>query len=189
MTGRELFRKSKKILIVLVRIISFLPYRLRLWIFTKHRNFGGYYGLASRYIPLKSICKYVGDNVSIHPNVYMFNIQNLCIGSNVSIHPMSYIDSVGGLIIEDNVSIAHGTSIMTSNHEYSNTEVPIKYQGIRTASTKIEEDVWIGAKVMVLAGVTISHGCVIGAGSVVTKSTKSFGVYMGVPAKLYKSRL
>lgn len=52
----------------------------------------------------------------------------------------------------------------------------------------IEDDVWIGAGVKVLDGVTIAQGCVIGANSVVTKSTEPYGIYVGVPARKIKSR-
>lgn len=52
----------------------------------------------------------------------------------------------------------------------------------------IEDDVWIGAVVKVLDGVTIAQGCVIGANSVVTKSTEPYGIYVGIPARKIKSR-
>lgn len=52
----------------------------------------------------------------------------------------------------------------------------------------IEDDCWLGANVTVLKGVTIKEGCVIGAGSVVTKSTEPYGVYIGVPARKVKNR-
>ena len=56
------------------------------------------------------------------------------------------------------------------------------------APTKIGSDVWIGTKAVVRDGVTIGHGCVIGAGAVVTKDTEPYGIYVGVPAKLTRYR-
>ena len=50
----------------------------------------------------------------------------------------------------------------------------------------IEDDVWIGSGVKILDGVVIGKGCVIGANAVVTKSTESYGVYVGVPAHKIK---
>jgi acetyltransferase-like isoleucine patch superfamily enzyme len=50
--------------------------------------------------------------------------------------------------------------------------------------TIIEHDVWLGAKVNVMPGVTIGHGSIIGTGSVVTKDVPAFSVAAGVPAKV-----
>ena len=69
---------------------------------------------------------------------------------------------------------------------FSDRNVPITYQDLENKGIIIEDDVWIGAGVRILDGVTIARGCVIGAGSVVTKSTEEFGVYVGVPARLIK---
>ena len=56
------------------------------------------------------------------------------------------------------------------------------------AHTKIGSDVWIGTKAVIRDGVTVGHGCVIGAGAVVTKDTEPYGIYVGVPAKLTRFR-
>lgn len=56
------------------------------------------------------------------------------------------------------------------------------------AQTTIGSDVWIGTKAVIRDGVTIGHGCVIGAGAVVTKDTEPYGIYVGVPAKLMRFR-
>lgn len=47
----------------------------------------------------------------------------------------------------------------------------------------IENGCWIGGNVTILPGVVISEGCIIGAGSVVTKNTEKNSLYVGVPAK------
>ena len=46
----------------------------------------------------------------------------------------------------------------------------------------LEDDVWIAATVTVTADTRIARGCVIGANAVVTKDTRSMGLYTGVPA-------
>jgi acetyltransferase-like isoleucine patch superfamily enzyme len=55
-------------------------------------------------------------------------------------------------------------------------------------SITIKNDVWIGTKVILMPGVTVENGCVIGAGSVVTKDCKPYGIYAGNPAKLIRYR-
>ena len=47
----------------------------------------------------------------------------------------------------------------------------------------IGDDVWIASNAAVLPGVTVAKGCVIGAGTVVTKSTEPYSVYLGSPAR------
>jgi acetyltransferase-like isoleucine patch superfamily enzyme len=58
---------------------------------------------------------------------------------------------------------------------------------VKSAPIVIEDDVWLGANVMVLKGVTIGARSIIGAGSVVTKSIPSDCIAAGTPAKVIKS--
>ena len=52
----------------------------------------------------------------------------------------------------------------------------------------IEDDVWLGAGVIVLKGVRIGRGAVVGAGSVVTKNIESLAIVVGVPARVVGRR-
>jgi len=59
-------------------------------------------------------------------------------------------------------------------------------QGVSTAPIVIEDEAWIGANVVVLAGVTIGKHCIIAAGSVVTKDVPPYSVAVGNPARVLK---
>ncbi len=61
-----------------------------------------------------------------------------------------------------------------------------KYPPIKT--TRIGNDVWIGARVMIKTGVRIGDGAIIGAGSVVTRDVPPFAIVGGTPAKLIRMR-
>lgn len=52
----------------------------------------------------------------------------------------------------------------------------------------IEDDVWVGARVIILQGVTIGRGAIIGAGAVVTKRVPPYAIVGGNPAKLIRFR-
>jgi acetyltransferase-like isoleucine patch superfamily enzyme len=110
------------------------------------------------------------------------------IGNNSTINPYTVIYGQGGTSIGDFVRIAAHCTIVPSNHIIEDKEKPIYLQGLSKKGIIIENDVWIGTGVRVLDGVTIKTGCVIGAGSVLTKSTVSLSVYVGVPAKKIKNR-
>jgi maltose O-acetyltransferase len=74
-------------------------------------------------------------------------------------------------------------------HEFGETEVPIEQQkGKKDYTTILEDDVWLGLRVIVMPGITIKRGSIIGAGAVLTKSTSEYCIYGGVPAKLIRAR-
>lgn len=52
----------------------------------------------------------------------------------------------------------------------------------------VEDDVWVGANVIILKGVTIGRGCIIAAGAIVTKSLPPYTICGGIPAKVLKNR-
>lgn len=77
--------------------------------------------------------------------------------------------------------------IINNNHSFKKDNL-IRKQEEFTAPIVIGNDVWIGAKAIILPGVTIGDGAVIAAASVVNKSVMPYTVVGGVPAKLIKQR-
>jgi maltose O-acetyltransferase len=87
----------------------------------------------------------------------------------------SYID------IHEDVGLAADCVITADGHHIGSGRR--RAAGHDAKPVVIERGCWLGTKVTVLPGVTIGEGCVIGAGSVVTKSTEPNGVYVGAPAR------
>ena len=114
---------------------------------------------------------------------------SIVVGADCSINPYSVIYGDGGLIIGNGVRIAAHTVIVSANHIFSDPNEFIFKQGESRIGITIEDDVWLGAGVRVLDGVSIKRGTVVGAGSVVTKSTEPFDIFVGVPARKISSRL
>lgn len=185
--GRDKFDKYKTLIYFLSNIISVFPKKFVQVLYGLFQNKKGILGIVIRYILIRPLLHSCGDNVSIHPNVFIFHPEKLDIGSNVSIHPMSYIDAVGEISIGDDVSIAHGTTILSSSHKYD-LDVPIKDQGLTFKKTFIHNNVWIGAKATILYGLTLNSGSIIGANSVVTKNIEKNAIVGGSPAKVIKFR-
>lgn len=132
----------------------------------------------------------IGKHAIIRPtNIYGSAIgEGLKIGNNSSIGPYSYIGCSGYIEIGDNVMMSPRVSIYAENHLFDRADQTIKEQGVKREFVKIEDDCWIAANTVILAGVTIGRGSVIAAGSVVTKDIPPYSVVGGVPAKVIKSR-
>ena len=93
-----------------------------------------------------------------------------------------------GIEIGNDVSIAHDVSIISFEHVYDNLNIPIKDQGLKSKKIKINDNVWVAAKAVLLAGTVINSGAIIGASAVVTKSCEKNTIYGGIPAKAIKKR-
>jgi acetyltransferase-like isoleucine patch superfamily enzyme len=112
----------------------------------------------------------------------------LRVGNNSSIGPYGYIGCSGYIEIGDNVMISPRVSIYSENHNFSETAVPMIEQGVTRSFVKIEDDCWIAANSVILAGVTVGKGSVVAAGSIVTKDVPPYSVVAGNPAQVIKSR-
>lgn len=187
--GRDAFQKFKPLILGLATVLKVLPNSVRSKMLVRFRRTTGYKGLVIRYALLKTLAGSCGDNVSIHPDVYLFSVSRLKLGDNISIHPMCYIDASGEVDIGNDVSIAHATTILSTSHTFDDLDVPIKDQTIEKKKTTVEGNVWIGAKSTILCGNTVHSGSVIAAGAVVTHDVPANTIVAGVPARVIKERI
>lgn len=128
----------------------------------------------------------VGKNTKIQRSVYIGSGNNVVIGSNCQINELVRLDNVD---IGNNVMIARESIILGKMHESGDIHTPMNEQGVKDVKkTLIEDDVWLGLRVVVMPGVHIRKGTIVAAGAIVTKDTDAYGVYGGVPAKLIKHR-
>lgn len=90
----------------------------------------------------------------------------------------------GKCIIGNNVMMGPECMIFTKNHNTKRLDIPMCMQGnTKEEKVIIDDDVWIGARVIILPGVHISTGAIIAAGSVVTRDVEKYTIVAGVPAK------
>ena len=132
----------------------------------------------------------IGKYAIIRPsNIYGGPIgEGLTMGDNSNIGPYNYIGCSGKITIGNNVMLAPRVSIYAENHVFDHPEILIRDQGVEKKEVIIEDDCWIAANSIILAGVTIGKGSVVAAGSVVTENVPPYSVVAGVPAKWIKSR-
>lgn len=112
------------------------------------------------------------------------------IGESTSIGEFNNIRAAGGkIIIGKKCLISQFVTIVASNHNIDKKYI-IMDQGWDENKTDVTigNDVWIGAKSVILPGVTIGDGAVIAAGSIVNKDVAPYSIVAGVPAKFIKTR-
>lgn len=80
-------------------------------------------------------------------------------------------------------------AIVGADHRFDQPGVPMIFSGRpEPVETVVEDDVWIGARAIIVAGVRIERGAVIAAGSIVTKDVAAYSIVGGVPASLIRKR-
>ncbi len=136
-------------------------------------------------------CKNIrlGDNVRVDDFcVLSAGVDGINIGNYIHIAVFSSLIGAGNISLADYCNISSRVSIYSSNDDYSgasmtNPTVPSEFKNVQHAEVKIGRHVIIGAGSIVLPGVTLEEGVAVGALSLVKNDCKSFGIYMGVPAK------
>lgn len=136
----------------------------------------------------RSVFKRTGKKVNIQKNVYFGKGDKISIGDFSGVGENSILGQTDEIIIGNNVLIGPQLMIFTQNHVFGDRTKLIREQGGMPSPVIIENDVWIGARVTILAGVKISEGTVVGAGAVVTKSFPAYSILGGVPARIIGKR-
>ena len=156
--------------------------------------------------------KKIGKNVKISDKASIYNcdqieigdnsrIDDFCvisgkikIGRNVHIVPCCIIHGgEKGIILADFTTVAYNVKIFTQSDDYSgntmtNSTIPRKYKNEFKSEIIINKYSIIGAGSIIAPGVILAEGTSIGAMSLVLKSTKPWGIYVGCPAKRIKNR-
>lgn len=132
----------------------------------------------------------IGRGVMIRPSSYYGGDlgKGLAIGDNSSIGPDAYVGCSGKIVIGKNVMFGPKCSLFAENHNFSDENTTIKSQGVHQKGIVIEDDCWIGSNVIILDGVHIGKGCVIGAGTIITKDVPNNSIVIDKRDKNIHSR-
>lgn len=139
---------------------------------------------------LKCSFSHFGRNCKLFPLCSTFvNPHLISIYNNTYIGPRCTFSIYNALIINDNCLFGPEVMILSGNHKYS---IPGKFICDSEEDNKgpiiFEKDVWVGARAIILGGVTIGEGSIIGANSVVTKNIRPYTIAAGSPCKELKPR-
>lgn len=129
-----------------------------------------------------------GKSSMIDYKTYIRYMPRVDIGSNTTINRgcrliASHFHKDVKIVIGNHVALAPEVCILAAGHDYKRRDLPDT-----AASVEIGDYVWIGARSIILQGVTVGEGAVVAAGSVVSKDIPPYTIAAGVPAKIIKER-
>ena len=134
---------------------------------------------------IKELLGYLPNNLEIITPFTCDYGKNIHLGSNVFINSQCYFMDGGDITLGNHVFVGPYCGFYTASHplDYSN-----RNKGLEKAlPIVIGDNCWFGANVSIMPGVNIGSGCVIAAGSVVTKDMPENSMIAGVPAKVIKT--
>ena len=124
----------------------------------------------------------VDESVTVFPPFSTDFGRAIRIGRRVFINSGCRFQDQGGVTIGDDCLIGHNAVFATLNHDLD----PSRRTDLHPAPIVLGDNVWIGANVTILPGVTIGDDAVIGAASLVTKDVPAGAVAVGAPARVVR---
>jgi len=191
---RVLFKRLIFGVFVLLNLIPLIIYFLLKVIFRSDRIFADFSQMYS-LIPGK-----IGDYC--RSSFYFFTLKRcsadvtISLGTifptpDVEIGSFVYIGAycnISNSVIGDDVMLGSNVNAIGAKmtHNFDDIETPIRLQGGQATTVLIGRNTWVGNSTIIMAD--LGAGCVIGAGSVVTKNIDDYSVAVGNPAKVIKKR-
>jgi acetyltransferase-like isoleucine patch superfamily enzyme len=144
----------------------------------------------------KGVLVFHPENIEIGDNVYIghytmlkgYYKNSMVIGDHTWIGPQCFLHSAGGLRIGRAAGIGPKVTILTSQHQCIDRELPVYFSPLEFAEVWLGDGCDIGAGTIILPGVKIGEGAIVGAGAVVVNEIPSYEIWAGVPAQKIKER-
>lgn len=143
---------------------------------------------------LKSRFASVGRHFRFDPDGF-YTFQNISVGDFVHLGDRpTILSTVGKISIGNHVMFGPEVTIRGGNYRidivgcYMDEVLEDRKRPEDDPGVVIDDDVWVGTRAIILAGVRIGRGAVVGAGAVVTKDVPPYAVAVGCPAKVVKYR-
>jgi acetyltransferase-like isoleucine patch superfamily enzyme len=132
----------------------------------------------------------VGEHTLLEPGVWITapDQARVRIGEGTFLNLGVMVASVELVEIGSHCMFANGCFITDGNHRFDDVTRPVTWQGFTTKGpTRIGDNVWCGAHVVITSGVTIGERAVVGANSVVTTDVAPYSIVAGAPARVVKA--
>lgn len=158
------------------------------WLPGSYSPFGGRIANKIRIFCVKHIFKKCGKISTMDRGAYFGDGHDIEIDDYSGIGENCVVPN--NTIIGKYVMMAPNVHIVANNHNFSDLEIPMCFQGSGETPpvTIIEDDCWIGTRVIMTPGRHVKKGTIVAAGSVLTKDFEEYSVVGGNPAKLIKKR-
>src|SRR5215213_1597590 len=132
----------------------------------------------------------IGSDTLLEPDVWITapDQARVRIGSGTFLNVATMVAAVELVEIGDHCMFANACFITDGNHRFDDPDKPVPWQGFDSKGpTRVGDNVWCGAHVVITSGVTVGERCVIGANSVVTQDIPPYSIAAGAPAKVLKA--
>jgi acetyltransferase-like isoleucine patch superfamily enzyme len=126
----------------------------------------------------------IGRRVIFYPGLWIAPGWDLDVGDDVDLAKDVLITTGGGVSIGSRTLIGYGAYILSVNHSIPAVGEPFPPSGDVKKKVTIGNDVWIGARALILPGATIGDGAVVAGGAVVNGIVQKNSIVGGVPAKI-----
>ncbi|MBP1042447.1 sugar O-acetyltransferase [Vagococcus sp. BWB3-3] len=124
----------------------------------------------------------IDESVTVSLPFYTDFGRHITFGKDIFVNQNVTFVDLGGITIEDNVLIGPMSRLIAVNH----LTAPAKRRGMLVSPVLVKRNVWIGANVTILPGVTIGENAIVAADSTVTKDVPKNVIVAGSPAKVLK---
>ena len=132
----------------------------------------------------------IGANTLLEPHVWITAPApgRVRIGEGTFLNIGVMVAAVELVEIGSHCMLANGCFVTDGNHRFDDPDEPVPWQGFTTKGpTRIGDNVWLGANVVVTSGVEIGERCGVGATSVVTQDIPPFSIAAGAPARVLRA--
>jgi len=132
----------------------------------------------------------LGEHVLFEPGVWLTGAgrARIHIGGGSFLNLGVMVAALELVEIGEHCMFANGCYITDSDHRYDDPDLPVPWQGFTSQGpTRVGDNVWCGANVVITSGVTVGERCVIGANAVVTRDLPPRSIAVGAPARVLRS--
>jgi acetyltransferase-like isoleucine patch superfamily enzyme len=150
-------------------LLCAVPLRLGVW-------------LRARLLP--RVLGHLGPHARVLSGFRVTSADKVHIGAHCNFAQNVFITGGGGVRIGDWVGFGPDVKVWSVNHRFDDPDTPWQLQGWDEKEVVIEDDVWLGAGVFVMPGVTIRRGAIISACTVLNKSVPAYAIVAGNPGRV-----